>query len=109
MGGYATANTSFGIAARRAGLLCCEPEQIPKLLTDLRMMKTDVDKDGLLDIDELVSLSDPNAKDTELACTWAKREGGCQVGFGAARASGTWLLIALLVFIRLFRRAVPFT
>jgi MYXO-CTERM domain-containing protein len=106
-GGFATANTPFGVSVRKAGLLCCEDSQITDVLAMLSAQRTDSDEDGQPDVDELAALSDPNAAEDELACTEpppAKaNDSGCQAGLAGNGPRGLGGL-AVLMLLGLLRR-----
>ena len=99
--GFGTANTPFGVAARRGGLEFCDPDQLAGLLDEMRAQELDSDDDGATNVEELSALTDPNsAEDIDLECEAPSRDnGGCAVAPGrstSGRAAGWSALLALL-------------
>jgi Bacterial TSP3 repeat len=101
-GGFATANTKFGINMRRVfHAACCDGELMRTIAEQLEVSGLDSDGDGLTDVDELRATTDPNSAEieAELACE-APPDGGCALT-GAGRKQGGGALIVLLGLLAL--------
>ena len=81
-GGYGTARKPFAIAMQNAGLMAKSPNLIAPALQKLEQTGSDVDKDGVPDVEELRNMEDPNAANTPLQCldeSPPPASGGCAV------------------------------
>lgn len=98
-GGYATANTKFGISLRKAGLSCCDLSDFDDLIDEVEEAETDSDGDGIPDLEELSNGTDPNkkSKTAEVACAPETITGGCSASGRAGGASALTLVIGLTV------------
>src|SRR6185312_14195253 len=67
-GGIGTARQPFGLAMQRAGLQAGQPSKIPAALDKLEADGSDVDGDGVPDIEELREGQSPDAANTPLKC-----------------------------------------
>jgi hypothetical protein len=67
-GGYGTARQPFGLAMQGAGLQAKSPNLIAGAIQKLEASGSDVDKDGVTDVEELRNMENPNAANTSLDC-----------------------------------------
>jgi hypothetical protein len=104
-GGFATANTKFGVSLRKAGLSCCDLSDFDDLIDEVEEAETDSDDDGIPDLEELADGTDPNKKieTAELACAPEAATGGCSAS-GRAGAAGALTFVIGLTFAALARR-----
>jgi hypothetical protein len=108
-GGVGTARKPFGLAMQGEGLQARSPNLIAGALQKLEASASDVDKDGVPDIEELRNMEDPNAANTSLECLneSPEEDSGCSVADGAQTRSGSalpWMVLAALVAARFARR-----
>jgi hypothetical protein len=111
-GGELTANTPFGISARRAGLHCCDTSELFDVLATMESNGTDSDMDGTPDIEELRAGTDPNALEGKLECYVPPEEEGCAIRRAPAHGrdgslSAFATVVALVTLGRVRRRARP--
>lgn len=111
-GGYGTARTPFGLAMQGAGLQAKSPNLIAGALQQLEASGSDVDKDGVSDIEELRNMENPNAANASLEClTETDDDAGCSVAGRSSRRNGgvasvLGVSLAALVAARIRRRRV---
>jgi hypothetical protein len=118
IGGIGTVNKRFGLAARKLGLQKLDVEKLKQVLQQMEATKVDSDCDGIGDIAELRTGSDPNSGETDAACADSVEPPryGCSCSFSALSAkrgtdpSGTAFatggLFVILLVARRSRRAV---
>ena len=71
IGGLNTVNKPFGMSARRLGLEKTDVEKLKQVLRQMEASRVDSDCDGVGDIAEIRSGSDPNSGETDAACATA--------------------------------------
>jgi hypothetical protein len=111
-GGLGTARTAFGLAMQGQGLVARSPNSVDGALQKLEASGSDVDTDGVPDIEELRNMDDPNAASTSLEClneTPPEESGGCGVADKQPRHDGSvvstlGIFLSVLVAARVRRR-----
>jgi hypothetical protein len=105
-GGYGTLDKEFGKAMLdEGGLVVKQPGTFAAALAALEASGSDVDDDGVPDVEELSFLEDPNAAgDAELECLPepSSSSGGCRAARGGAE--GQLLVSSVLGIALLLRR-----
>lgn len=107
-GGIGTARKPFGLAMQSEGLQARSPNLIAPALQKLEASGSDVDNDGVPDVEELRNMEDPNTANTSLECLneTPPDDSGCSVAPETPAGSGTplvWAFAAALIAAR--RRA----
>lgn len=104
-GGYGTARKPFGLAMQSEGLMASSPNLIAGALQKLEASGSDVDKDGVPDVEELRNMEDPNTPDAALVCfnETPSDDGGCSVAHRGASGLAGW---TALIVVGLVARVV---